>query len=918
MHLVTLLSLARAGELEPPQPTEAPPPEVAEPPRGLPGLADLHLHQWAELEHARRWYYGSAQGIPSVALGACGTSVKAKNVPHKSHAQFTGLRSNPIATWLSKRGLGDERSDDVRVRHAAPGVSDDPTLPHWLGWPTSDSIAHQQAWEGWLRLAHDGLPLLHHVEAEQHSDISAAMRSFYGDYAANMTAAFDDGVAGLNLVVVSLVHSNLACRSLTPRSTQRKNPSLCNDMDAVKRQYDAALAWAASNSEWAAIVDEPQEARDTIEAGKLAIVLSIEVSDLFGPSELIGGGQFRSADGLDTPQSLNAYLDALDEVSTLQVVHQTDSPFGGAAWISSSLAHSQKWRELTVGGCSVKDLERWKYEEDYSAAYPKCWADASKKSRMPPLILGVGRLFAPSGYRPYALPKHMWRAYVDEYVTVGGRTKREAIQALRADPYGAANVVRNPYGLSDRGRVLADVLASRGMPIDASHLSWEAFEDLDRHLPPETPLYLSHAFPMEWDLITRELNVPEATAARIQARGGVVGIRPGDDEIRRHAPSDGGDDALSTPLFLRGLESADCMGTSMGAGLFASAFEADGLATAFGSDLNGFINQPQPTGMLRPPYYGDRPCAAIVPSVGSEVSQRGLAHIGLLPQLYVELRAIARDDEAASDTVASLQNGAEAYVQMWERAWAQRSGGDASPPPERQPAKVATWGELSTLLYEGDDLARVELPDDTSLPRLRAIEATLPYRATERRPAAQYPQVPTQIGFLLGSSTYGAYPERYHFPVRRCVHAGTYVDDARRSGACSEIAAARATRAAYTSLGFEQPDLLGRWDHVFPQSRRHADGWEVAAAAVPDRVGALPSTVADVPLQAAVRDWVLDGHTSCMREPVFLGAPPPGLGYGVSPAQWLAGHDAKRDQGGVDCYCALLAHLGADEACGPP
>jgi len=101
---------------------------------------------------------------------------------------------------------------------------------------------------------------------------------------------------------------------------------------------------------------------------------------------------------------------------------------------------------------------------------------------------------------------------------------------------------------------------------------------------------------------------------------------------------------------------------------------------------------------------------------------------------------------------------------------------------------------------------------------------------------------------------------------------------------------------------------------VFPQSRRHADGWEVAAAAVPDRVRGLPSTVTDIPLQAAVRDWVLDGHTACMREPVFLEAPPPGQ----SPARWLADHDAKRDQEGVACYCALLSHLGADEACGPP
>ena len=57
-----------------------------------------------------------------------------------------------------------------------------------------------------------------------------------------------------------------------------------------------------------------------------------------------------------------------------------------------------------------------------------------------------------------------------------------------------------------------------------------------------------------------------------------------------------------------------------------------------------------------------------LPAIGGKTYARdGLAHVAWLPEVYEDLKILR------TPGVDALGDGAEAYIQMWERAWAQRN-----------------------------------------------------------------------------------------------------------------------------------------------------------------------------------------------------------------------------------------------------
>ncbi len=757
-----------------------------------------------------------------------------------------------------------------------------------------------------------------------------ALTSFYARdrYAANVREAHAKGFAGVNLVVVSLVNNNVSCRSVTPRRILKDDPNVCSDMDAIKQQYDALLAWEKDNGSWVEVVATPGEAAAAVRAGKLAVVVSLEASDVLGPSETIGGGRF--AGGYfdperpqDTERRIDQYLGYLPEVSTLQPTHQIDNPFAGSAMIVPTFVRSQRWRERGPSSCDGRATEQWKYwsYDTGNDHYPACFADAAEDPSKPGLWQGLRRVTV-QVLDPYVVPK--W--YKDQHPSTGW----VADQVAR-DPGGLGNVYRNGYGLSEHGKLLLRVMVKRGMPIDASHMSWEAVYETDSYLADRGdgrfPIYLSHSFPFEWDLVAREQNTPDFVIDIVNARGGLVGVRPGDDEIRLAADEEEGERALSTERFRSLLTTHDCMGTSVGTGLFLSSYVGRGVRPAFGSDLNGFINQPGGTAQLRPPLYADRPCAAAVRSVGSEVGQRGLAHVGLLPSLYLEMLAQSGADPTAETTVQALQDGTRSYIDMWYRAKGEPPAGTAT--ARRVVATVEDWEGLLFADGGARDLALVRVETDTgetALPRLRAIEATLPYfdvrdapesslePSRSSRRSAFLPQLPTTVGLLSGWVTFGAYPEAYHFQGTRCVHSGV-LDKAESRERCAPLVEAKHT---FKANHHDEWTLAGKWDRQYPgpllgEAGEKRTPFVAALAALTP--GDEPSVVDDFPTARGTRAWLLASprFARCLDDERFVGAPAPGVRDGEIPAylEDSRGHARK-------CMCSLLTSLDhpSAEACG--
>jgi len=258
---------------------EAAPMATAEGELTASGFAELHHHMFAEEAFGGGWFHGSHTG----ALARCDGGA-----PESDHARVrmdlsemlnlcpnsgsVDLRGVPILSDLFglAGAVGSEFIGKVEGTQGDTGLH--------LGrrevgteWPRWDTIAHQQSWEGWLRQAHQG---------------------------------------GMSLVVVSLVSNGFLCKALPYQNLNRP----CDEMADVELQLQMARAFDA-RTDWAEIALTPAHARNIIASGRLAMVLSIETSKLFGTKD------WRSE--LDRFHALG--------VRSIQPVHQLDNRFGGAA-----------------------------------------------------------------------------------------------------------------------------------------------------------------------------------------------------------------------------------------------------------------------------------------------------------------------------------------------------------------------------------------------------------------------------------------------------------------------------------------------------------------------------------------------------------------------------------------------------------
>jgi Membrane dipeptidase (Peptidase family M19) len=191
------------------------------------GFVDAHLHITAFMRAGGLVISGEPFdrfGIPA----ALGQDAKV----HGSHGQldYTGnlLRSgNPV------------------------GKSDTHGWPTFTGWPTYDTQTHQQTYWVWLQRAWE---------------------------------------AGERLVVAQTVDDAPLCR-LEPRrlAVCDETSSVANQIRELRAMQDYVDAqYGGPGRGWFRLVYRPAQARSVIQAGKLAVIIGIESSDLFGCTEVHG------------------------------------------------------------------------------------------------------------------------------------------------------------------------------------------------------------------------------------------------------------------------------------------------------------------------------------------------------------------------------------------------------------------------------------------------------------------------------------------------------------------------------------------------------------------------------------------------------------------------------------------------------
>lgn len=200
----------------------------------------------------------------------------------------------------------------------------------------------------------------------------------------------------------------------------------------------------------------------------------------------------------------------------------------------------------------------------------------------------------------------------------------------------------NTQGLTYDGSTLVNAMIDRGMLVDVAHVSRKSLVQIHSILNQRNnyPMFYSHAH--LFDSIDgnkeqrNEKHIKPSEINLINSTGGMVGLRTGLEATSTHGNNVGNYCDGSIRSFAQSLMAGVDQGLSLG----------------LGADLNGFITQ------MKPRCYPNSNPAT------QDIQHKGLAHVGLLPELILDLQNIG----VPQRYIDHLRGSAERFVRMWERA----------------------------------------------------------------------------------------------------------------------------------------------------------------------------------------------------------------------------------------------------------
>jgi hypothetical protein len=430
-------------------------------------------------------------------------------------------------------------------------------------------------------------------------------------------------LGGLRLVVQHATTNSVICNFIVGEGTQPGRYD-CEDMTAVDRILDETWAMqdyidalhGGRGRGWFRVVVSPEEARQVVAEGKLAVVLGIETSDLFR-CHLTPRPGAPPCDEAWVEQQLDAYH--ARGVRAVFPNHKYDNAF-------------------TPGDGSGDFIELGNFFNSghYTNKTQDC-PDGSMTSGFDGGRITFGGLAAPR--ETYLSPPP------NDFATFPQAPLETAIPFAFAllDPPIEGRWCQNAT-LTDLGEALFEGLMARGMIIELDHLPmWSyqrAFELLEAN---DYPAAGTHG--------------RDGGDGRIHALGGISTVGLG----RCHDPADPGGSARSVVDRAAMMARAGAYpGTPMG-------FDLNGFAGAPGPRFaEGACSTAQQRGVTYPftSYAGDTTFTE--PWLGTrrvDFDQEGMVHIGMLPELLED----ARHDASDAD-LEPLFRSAEAWIRMWEKA----------------------------------------------------------------------------------------------------------------------------------------------------------------------------------------------------------------------------------------------------------
>lgn len=532
------------------------------------GFADTHTHMGMSSEMSLAGDVG-----PSAGGVLYGEVVHRFGVPHalKDCADFHG-----------PDGIRDANNileTDPTGRHQTKG------WPTFVDWPRRNFLTHQVMYHAW---------------------VERAWR------------------AGLRVMVNH--GTNIAALCRVGQTYSGKPEADCDDMSVATKQveylYDVQdyidAQFGGPGKGWYRIVRSPAEARKVANEGKLAVVLGVEVAQVFncGVTILPGGQEVRRCDQAQIDQEIDK-LWALG-VRHVYPFHDIDSSLGGAGIFSGDVINFLNF--LDTGSF-------WKTTE--CRAFPK-----DEPSVREP---GANMTTAVPGTGKDPLSKLLLDA-------VGGIT-----------PLYPEGKRCNARTVTDLGMYALQAVMKRGFVIDIDHAAYHSKDimlDLAEKMNPPYPMASSH---------DAHGGLTSDQAVRMLKHGGV--IYPYKGNGIKHVQF------LEKLKFWRNKAGVNDKLLGLGYGADANGF--GGHPGPRGGDS---VPVKYPITLFRGegwgPRYQNLPAMQVnlltIPESGKfwHIDEVGMAHYGLVADFVEEVRL-----EGGAPALDALYNSAEAYVQMWENVY---------------------------------------------------------------------------------------------------------------------------------------------------------------------------------------------------------------------------------------------------------
>ncbi len=450
-----------------------------------------------------------------------------------------------------------------------PGTGHDPVgWPTFKYWPNPHSLTHQGVYWKWLE------------------------RSWRG---------------GLRVYTNLLVENNVLCE-LYP--LKRHN---CNDMDSIRRQAKDMYAlqdyidaqYGGPGRGWYRIVTDPFQARQVINAGKLAVIMGIETSVPFGCN-------VRAGSPTCTPAQLDAGLAEVKAlgVRQMEITNKFDNALTGVTGDEGSTGTITNLGNFYNTGSFLRmqTCPTTNAPEQHDKLQGPLTAPAGALPQQDAIFGGIGQLYGLLGIQP--------------------------LPAYPAGPHC------NTRGLTDLGRRLLNQMIDNGILFDPDHMSVagrNAALDLYEQAAAEgrhPGILSSHSW-----------STPDAYP-RIYKLGGFVTPYAGD-----------------SPGFVEKWKQH--------LGWADSRYY---FGFGYGADMNGFGAQGSPRGAsaANPVTYPFTGLGGVTIDKGVsgkrvwDVNTDGVAQYGLYPDWIEDASHVAGAQGVGFKE--DMSRGAEAYLQMWERA----------------------------------------------------------------------------------------------------------------------------------------------------------------------------------------------------------------------------------------------------------